>query len=78
MDTFRSLQDLRVVAVSTEGQVSDRRGREIPGGSVDRRWKEGRSWRVQKEHEDSIHLLSPQFHCAVGPLGGPVTPTGYR
>lgn len=78
LDTFRSLQDLRAVAVSTEGQVPDRRGRKIPGGSVDRRWKGGRRRRIQKEHENSIRLLSPQFHHAVGPLGGPVTPMGYR
>ena len=77
LDTFRSLQDLRVVAVSTEGQGPDRRGRKIPGGSVDRRWKGGRRRRVQKVLEDSIHLLSPQFQSAVGPLGGPVTPMGY-
>ena len=66
MDTFRSLQDLRVVAVSTEGQGPDRRGRKIPGGGVDRRWKGGRRRRVRKEREDSIHLLSPQFQRAVG------------
>ena len=64
--------------MSTEGQVPDRRGRKIPGGSVDRRWKGGRRRRVQKEPENPIHLLSPQFHHAVGPLGGPVTPRGYR
>lgn len=49
--------------MSTEGQVSDRRGREIPGGSVDRRWKGGRRRRVQKEHEEHPSVVTPIPLC---------------